>query len=165
MINSIHLNNKIGVLFFQIVLGVITMGSMFISVTSIRDWWLSKKSAAWPSVSGKIIRSTLNVIKGREVGEFTQYEPLISYSYDIHGCSYTSGRFTFSETIFKSQEAAQAVCDKYSTGASVEVFYDPNNPKRATLKRNAEGNLLSAIATGIASVFCGYCTWLLFGAY
>jgi hypothetical protein len=106
-------------------------------------FWLLKKSAdkdrakhqaslAWHMTSGKIIKSRVEVTGG----ESASVSPRIAYEYDVYGRTYQSEQIRAGGIyITGPHRSAYDIVDTYPVGATVTVYYDPNNPEDAALER------------------------------
>ena len=95
------------------------------------------QSSNWASIEGKIIESSIRRVKLRS----PKYLPKIIYEYSVEGISYTSNRLSFSEYM-RFHRSCQRVIDRYPTGKSITVYYDPKNPKNSVIQK---GRIKSAI--------------------
>ncbi len=89
-------------------------------------------SREWAATIGKVERAAITYATTGRGGRI--YTPLVRYSYGVNGESFVSDRFAF-YVANGSLEDIQGVVRRYRPGSSVEVYYDPNQPKRATLDR------------------------------
>jgi hypothetical protein len=75
----------------------------------------------------------------------------VNYGYTVNGRSYTGRRISASDEYQKNRGSAEDILDRYPVGATVTVFYDPENPATSLLVTGAPGNTYVMMA---ASVFC-----------
>ena len=85
---------------------------------------------SWHSTTGRVVKSRVEV-RG---GDNTSVSPMIRYEYTVNGQPYQSTRFRVGMLVLKGNDAYEIV-DRYPEGASVTVYYDPQNPAEATLER------------------------------
>ncbi|MES2704576.1 MAG: DUF3592 domain-containing protein [Bacteroidota bacterium] len=96
------------------------------------DIFKSYASVKWPSVPGTIIKmQDATALHERGVRKFD-----LEYSYEVDGKLYTSNRIAFGEgnLALTSKKKLDTYLALYPEGTKVTVFYDPNNPARATLR-------------------------------
>ena len=95
--------------------------------------WLLRASAAtrWPTVSGKVIRSTVteDTFDGAPI-----FEADVAYEYAVGGQAIIGHRIRFGEFSTTSRERAAAETSRWPVGAQVTVHYDPRGPATAVLE-------------------------------
>lgn len=91
--------------------------------------WQAGRSAAWPSVPGKITRSVL-------VWNDEKPRADLEYEYAIDGATHHGARRLFAQDAggLQSQSDVQAILKRYPVGAAVPVFVDPADPTLAVLE-------------------------------
>src|SRR6185503_3130358 len=93
------------------------------------------ESQRWVTTTGKVTRAVVTYTTSRRA---RSYAPAVRYKYSVGGESFVSERFAFVVTESVGEDGAavaRAVVERFPTGGSVPVYYDPKNPKRATLDR------------------------------
>ncbi|POR57050.1 DUF3592 domain-containing protein [Bosea psychrotolerans] len=109
------------------------------------------RANAWPVVSGRVTESRVEQRSTTEDGRTrTSYAPVVEFTYQVRGHSFSSRQIALGMQISGSQGSAEKLVDRYPAGAEVEVHYDPANPSQAALE-NPTG--ASWILLGIA-LFC-----------
>jgi hypothetical protein len=109
------------------------------------------RANAWPVVPGRVTVSRVELRRSTEDGRArTSYAPVVEFSYQVRGHSFSSRQIALGMQISGSQGSAEKVVNRYPAGAEVEVHYDPANPSQAALE-NPTG--ASWILLGIA-LFC-----------
>lgn len=131
-----------------IIITVITIiGSILVSllctvVPIVGVFWLLKRGAdqsrakhqaslAWHMTTGKIVKSRVEVLGG----EHTTVSPRIVYEYDVYGRTYQGEQIRAGGLWRGPTRSAYDIVDSYPVGATVTVYYDPNNPEDAALER------------------------------
>jgi hypothetical protein len=107
---------------FALVLGLVLAGSGY------RNYALARQSHTWPIVTGKIAASSIKSGRGA-------YAPNVTYWYKVDGVEYSSSRVTFG-TVWRYGnllKVAKEIQQRYPFGGTVEVHYNPNNPRQAVL--------------------------------
>lgn len=119
-------------------------------------------STKWPTVSGKITQVDVVAEERREDDDDgrtrikTLYRPDVQYAYAVGGREFHSNAWKWGWTAFYPDEAsAKATVAKYTVGASVPVFYNPENPEVAILEpSNSDGRGVQLVF-GAAFVLAG----------
>ena len=63
---------------------------------------------------------------------------MVRYAYEVGGVPYESDVIRFGSLEENYQPRVKEYCDRYPAGAAVNVRYDPQNPKIATLESVSE---------------------------
>lgn len=121
------------------------LGAVFLAVH-----WNTRRKAQravnWPQTPGQIVASDLteNYATDSDGYQTTYYQPAIRYVYSVIGVQYTGTRIAYG--IASSDRASTLrILARYPLGASVQVYYDPQNPGEAVLETRATGNLLPLV--------------------
>ncbi len=157
--------------------GVLCFGSFVLIFGAVAAWLLftyfqqrrkAGESAGWPATQGKIVLSTVKASTTRHSTdsgmwvERTSYFPKVQYEYSVMGKTYTGGRIAFGASKgFSSRAGAEKVLERYPVGATVTVYYNPDNPADAVLEREMRGGG-SLLFVGFAFALATAC--LLFAA-
>ena len=106
-------------------------------------WFLNKKSKEaralrdaarnWASTPGKVITSRVEV----SGGDHTTVAPHIVFQYNVYGRDYSGSQIKAGDMHMSSynSRAAYDTVDRYPVGATVTVYYDPENPQLSALER------------------------------
>jgi hypothetical protein len=98
----------------------------------------------WPQTSGKITLSRVQefsvrrdkpqrTLKGvRRMRK--RFMPVVEYSYTVGGREYASRSIWADTEVSGDQRHAEGIARRYQPGQTVQVRYDPTNPKRAALE-------------------------------
>lgn len=110
-----------------------------IALLSIENQTLSKakNSAHWPSTDGIVLSTDYD---RTSAGRRTNNEPYVTYSYQVHGKSFTSNVCSFGDGMSESE-----VFTKYPSGRRVIVFYDPEHPQEATLVKGVGDETMAGV--------------------
>lgn len=96
-------------------------------------------SMAWPSTSGTVVRSFVEVSGGGGDSAVSHF-PRVIYEYEVGGTTYRSSQLRagdqFARKSAGSHMAAMEVTDRYPEGSSVTVYYNPANPGESALIRD-----------------------------
>lgn len=151
------------------------MGIVFITVGVLLAIWAgyagvsSLKTNHWPTASGRIVASRIEVKKGiKQPGTASKrhdyYSPAIEYQYSVGGKEYTASKieaYFGGKTSYAAEWQANQVLTKYPEGKNVLVFYDPKDPSRACIEPGVPWKLvlpmslfaLLSVGVGIALIF------------
>lgn len=130
-------------MFFSAVFGL--LGVIFV-IVALRARQKAKTSQSWPAAQGSIESATLREHSNAdpEGSSFTYYEPIIQYRYMVMGQQYSGQKVGYGASkVGRSQ--AQKIIDRYTPGASVQVYYNPQNPQEAVLETQASGSKIFLI--------------------
>jgi hypothetical protein len=100
--------------------------------------------ARWREVTGTILKSEVNF-------DWEDYRPVVEYQYEVDGVSYRGDTIAVGPLVqFNWKGPATRVIERFPVGASVTVYVDPANPRRASLQPSVDRNLpLFLITIGI----------------
>ena len=114
----------------------------FVAVGTLVGLRSAKRSAAWPQVKGNVLASSV-VESHYQSG--TSYRAEVKYEYAVDGVRYTSDRIKFGWRK-GSKRGTKATAERYPTGSSVRVYYDPRKPSSSVLQRETDrGSNISAV--------------------
>lgn len=110
----------------------------------------AKTAQSWPAIPGTVLSSTVveHISTDSEGSTSTSYEPKVEYQYSVMGQPYTAKRIAFGANSFPYNKAAE-IAARYPVGSQVNVHYNPDKVKDATLETNASGGKLFTILGGI----------------
>lgn len=114
----------------------------------------SLRSASWPSTSGVIDRAEMG---SNSDDDGVTYSADVTYHYEVGGTSYTGTRLSFG-TMSASSDYARRILDRYPVGATVRVYYSPDDPASAVLETGIHGGTWICFSIGamfilVASAF------------
>jgi len=125
---------------YPLILISVALGGIGISVWGWRILQASKRVAQWPTVPGRIEVSALG-------SSHNDLLPDIHYSYEVAGQHYQR-RFEFPSGTHPLPEFSRSYVEKYPVGASVTVYYNPQQADDSTLEPGAQGDWM-ILALGI----------------
>lgn len=143
-------------LFMLLLLGV--GGNLLLGAS--RELMESLEAMSWPTVAGKVTRSELKVenheIKTRSdsgirrsVTEET-YTPVVDYTFEVNGIELHGSRIASVRGGTLSDRASvEEKLKKYSTGTSVTVSYNPDDPEQCLLEPGSWGGFLLILALSL----------------
>ncbi|MBN1581564.1 MAG: DUF3592 domain-containing protein [Anaerolineae bacterium] len=122
---------------------VLVVSAVTLVPFALLGWFLytrSKRASAvrqvsqdWPSVTGEVIKSRVEVMGG----ERTTVRPRIVYKYTVDGQQYQGDQIRAGDkfwSVRRSQDAYKLI-DHYPVGATVVVYYNPVDPAESALER------------------------------
>jgi len=133
-------------------------------------WVLGRRqraAARWPTASGRITRSEVDVRNRRHQGHHTaqSYVPVVEYVYRVDDVEFTNARYSFAWAY--TQRQAEAIVQRHPEGAEVEVRYDPDAPSQSVIDPGEAGVVgpflfggVLFLAFGVAGLFVDYPTLL-----
>jgi len=135
--------------FFTVVLFLLA-GLLFI-YWGTNEINVSRASLNWPSVTGKVVRVDIFHEEGED---YDYYTPYITYQYVVNDETYQSRRVRISgDMTYHDEYSALQDSGRYPLHSQVIVYYDPNQPERALLERQASGH--GKLITGIVFASAG----------
>ena len=112
----------------------------------------AQESESWLSAEGMIETTWVDEDRRTDAdGDWEDYyEPHLRYSYSVDGAKFSSEKVDFgNQPSYSNRSKANSYLADYSSGAEVEVFYDPAAPGEAVLLREASGSTVSLIGGGL----------------
>ncbi len=105
-----------------------------LSVISLDKAYYGVVSSYWPSTTGTILNSQVDVeyrTRGRDF-----YKPSVVYQYHVDYLEYTGARihFTSSRGSTDKNKVEMILRDNYPKGAEISVYYNADNPSLAVLE-------------------------------
>jgi hypothetical protein len=140
------------------ILGFIGVG-IFLIYRSMQSRKRVEASQGWPSTVGQITESRVahSTHTDSEGDSNDSYTPYVTYTYQVAGQEYTGRDIAFGfKQGYNNASKAEAVVGKYPLGAQVSVYYDPADPQKAVLERQA-GGFGIGLALGIIFLVIGAC--------
>jgi hypothetical protein len=107
----------------------------------------------WPTTMGEVTQSYIQTQHGREG---TTYSPVVFYTYQVDGFSYTSNRVSMMTVSSSDYSQAANVVERYSVGSMVEVHYDPDQPSSAMLETGMGGMAWIVLLVGGSFAAIGF---------
>ena len=105
--------------------------SLILNVRFTRDNARGENSLAWPTTSGRVTQSRIEVREHRT--QPTDYVDFIEYEYSVNGRMYRGRTVDLRIRNVHDRAAMQAFVSSYPVGRQVPVHYDPQNPNDALL--------------------------------
>jgi hypothetical protein len=111
----------------------------------------------WPVVTGRITKSVVDEFRGR-IGKgsalTTLYRPLISFTYEHGGVTYSGSQVSIGVKVTSSNAAfASRIVAKHPAGKTIKVYVNPENPSESLLTPGAGGAwFVFAIGAGLLAL-------------
>ncbi|MBE2200341.1 MAG: DUF3592 domain-containing protein [Anaerolinea sp.] len=113
------------------------------------------RSRKWPDAPGHVIVAEVRKVKGTSPLSSMRYQVMLEYEYEVDGQKFRSGNISIGDATItqlhqglRSRRIAEKIVQSYPFYSSVNVYYDPQNPARATLKPGVRsGNLILWLIT------------------
>ncbi|MEJ2180408.1 MAG: DUF3592 domain-containing protein [Gammaproteobacteria bacterium] len=135
---------------YSIILGLFVVAGLLATLWGLRVIVMARKTLQWPAVAGTVEESKIST----ESSEINDLLPHIKFCYSIEQQTFHQV-MQFPGDITPSQEFSRSYVDKYPVGASVQVYYNPEDPEKATLEPGlAKGDWL-ILAIGLGMVVIG----------
>lgn len=93
------------------------------------------QSKNWPKVEGSIRRSEVDVHYSMdEDGPSRDFSADIYYEYTVDGRDYGGATVKMGYSDVQGKGSSHQAVDEYPEGSTVDVYYDPDNPREAVLE-------------------------------
>jgi len=113
----------------RLAFSAVAVGLVLFGLFALRE---TSRSRGWLETDGRVVSSTVHEFAGK-VG--TTYRPMVIYSYAVGAVRFMSSRVAFHAVNSADREDAARAAARYPAGATVPVFYDPQDPEQAVLER------------------------------
>ncbi len=138
---------------------------IYLIIRSNKDKQKAQSSQQWPSVMGRIVASEVRESSSMdsEGDTSTMYKPYVQYEYNVMGSPFTGEKVSIGLTVSHgSPSQPREIVAKYPVGASVPVYYNPENPADAVLEQRSGSSKVSLILgiVFIVIAICGGCSAL-----
>lgn len=111
---------------------------------------LGSRSRTWPTAPGVVTASKVARVPRTR---FTlPYQARVGYRYKVGDRYYVATGVSHDVAGFGTRSAAQRVVDRYPEGATVMVYYHPDDPTQAILEPGGGGD---AAVLMVVAVLCG----------
>lgn len=136
-----------------------------LSISGIRQVKLAQSSSKWPATDGKIVSAIVTREESTDTDSSggktrirtdTTFRPRLQFAYEVAGVSYTADQRVIGGTEgYSSQAQADSVIEKYPTGRSVKVYYDPSDPQDGVLEPGISGTPFIWLVAGVVFAIVG----------
>lgn len=115
----------------------------------------ARATHGWPSTEGRVLSARQVRTHTRSGGTSTWIA--VSYSYTVAGEAFDGDRYVVSGDLRAPADEALRRADALD-GATVPVFYDPEDPARAVLEPGGEG--YAGLLTGFGALLLAGSAWI-----
>jgi hypothetical protein len=131
--------------------------SCFVGVPAVLT---GMESVDWPSTTGTVTlsRATWKLERNPLTDRLTKYyRAEVQYAYQVSGKKYESSNIAMNsaQINYPSRGAAELVAKQYPLGATVTVYYNPEEPHVAVLKKGQSYMTIGPLVAGIPMTFLG----------
>jgi hypothetical protein len=96
----------------------------------------TRERKRWPVTEGRVTAARIeemNVWRHRSIiPSGVEFMPIVNYAYEVAGITHSTD---ISATALESREAAEHVLRRHPVGATLRVYYDPDDPGASVLDR------------------------------
>lgn len=148
---------------FGVLIGLTTLGGM-ITINTLPAVWRGIRSRRWRRTSGRITWDgmTLGSASSDEIGGLA---PLVVYYFEVDGTGYEGDRIAFARSVPVLNRfttplfgATPDVRSGLRSGTAVDVWYDPNDPRRSVLRPGVGPGHWSMLSLGLILLILGIAT-------
>jgi hypothetical protein len=131
---------------------VVGMGVWALKKTNrIEDDALAEEQSArgWSRTEARVLQASVHdVTHGHGRYKVVKAVPEIEYEYELAGRRYRGSRVRFGVVEFNLPSSAQALVDRYRTGSTISIHYDPKQPYESVIEpvANAKTGMKVALA-------------------
>jgi hypothetical protein len=145
------MSDQLGFEIFCWVVGLVFLGAF---IGNFRRMRLAERCLRWPTARGKFLSAGAT----RSGKMFFTAE--IEYAYEVNGVEYRSRQMDYSLQMYDSYDRALGAALSYKMLPYLDVYYDPEHPEEAVLKRLDAGELYPGFL-----FFSLFCCALFYGIY
>jgi hypothetical protein len=118
----------LGGLLFGLLLVAVGITIVSPGLVDIRDGWASR---SWPTVPGLVTGST---VRADDSDDLPEYRVSVTYEYSVDGRQYVGRHIGILDEVYSDSQPARDEAAQYPVGASVDVYYSPEDPSSAVLE-------------------------------
>jgi hypothetical protein len=100
-------------------------------VQAIREWQRARSRLRWPTTTGKVVASTAEARWNPELVDYW-----LEYAYTVGNQTYTSKTIGFGGALRPRSDKERIELQAYRVDSPVVVYYNPQNPQEAVIKRD-----------------------------
>jgi hypothetical protein len=140
-------------------------GAMCVAIACVivaSKLWEARRAAAWPQVTGRIVKSAIEARRHQFSGEETTVTdaPVVEYEFAVADTTYRGTRISIGEDTGGAN--TEATLARYPVGASVLVYYNPADPADCVLERDVPAGFARgcALLVLIGAIIAAAIYWL-----
>jgi hypothetical protein len=164
-----NLWNRFGCLPLLAAIAFGSLSLLILGITLIRQiesMQMARASKMWPSTEGIIVESGVASYRLTRKSSQLSYRCYVEYRYAVGGQEFTDDRLYFGDgEFFDTEQEARAVLGALRPGDAVTVYYDPDNPSNAVLRRTYSLQMsdysiyLICLGSGVVAALLLYATY------
>lgn len=132
---------------YALILGLFALAGVFLTAWGLSIIVKGRKTLCWPAVEGIVEQSM-------PAADADALLPHILFSYTVAGQTYRR-ELEFPRDISPTPELAVSYAERFPEGAKVRVYYDPEQPERATIEPGPARGDWMILALGLAAAAFG----------
>lgn len=112
------------------------------SLKPMRD---ARKAKTWPMIEATVVRSDVREVVGRtkksgtnRSESVTRYQADVVYEYTVSGVKHTASRIDYTYHAYPAPDDLAPVLARFPEGATIRVYYNPDEPSDAVIEPKAE---------------------------
>ncbi len=142
---------------FAVLLGAI--GALLV-VLYLRNKKKTKESQNWSTTTGRITLSEVRMVtnEGEDISSIS-FIPKLEYEYEVNGQVFQGKRISFGSIhSFSSRQKAENFLNQFPLSSNIPVYYDPNKPKDAVLRKEMR-SMTAGLVIGIILIIVMVCVF------
>ena len=137
---------------------VCALGALLI-VGGHHMWRTGRETRSYTRTRGRVVRADVEEIPRPSEEGGTRFRPVVRYAFEARGRAYESERVAVGAPEGPdAPDAADArrLVDRYPSGAEVDVWFDPRDPRRSVLEPGVPtSQIVVAVVAGLAALGVG----------
>ena len=133
--------------YYAIILSLVTASGAGLTLWGWQMYRKARKTRNWPSVNGEIIQSDAK-------SPDNDLLPHIVFKYQVEGELHQTA-MQFPAGTQPMPEFSRSYLQKYPVASKVLIYYNPENPRQATLEPEGSADIWMILAIGIAATLFG----------
>jgi len=140
---------------------VFMVAGIAVSCWAANQLWKAFASTRWPSAEGRVISSSVEMVeevhrlrRGSRI-EAPAYRAAVTYSYRVGDALYTGDRVSFGDYSSSIPGHARNICERYPPGKTIEVYYDPEDPRVSVIEPGVSVGAVMPLLIGLVFVTVG----------
>ncbi len=135
----------------------------YLAFTAARQVIRAAGSPRWPTVEGKVVKSTLEMTDSGGDYPVDLFSPNIEYKYSVAGVSNTSRRVALADINPGSRAKAETIIKQYRPGMTVRVYVSPQDPDVTILMPGLRWPLAGKLLFGLVMLGAGVAMLVVLG--
>lgn len=145
----------VGVAMFALMaIGFVVVGAWCLKI-SIAHTLKNRAATVWPTATGKITQSTVQIEEQGTPDFRTMYRPEVVARFQVNGKWYGCQEIFYGYGSTSSCGTAWRAVSPYPPGGTATVHYNPENPSESVLEPGFKGTNVLFLAVGSVFLFLG----------